>query len=97
MRPILRVGLSALIEYCGTSETRLKRKAFIASSSQIGSSAPSSSTRPSTYRMRVSRRIRLFPSVDLPQPDSPARPMISRSATSNVVPSTACTSPRSVR
>ena len=48
MVPTLRVGLSALIAYCGTSETCSNRKACIAPSSQIGSSVPSSSTRPST-------------------------------------------------
>ena len=39
--PIFRVGFSALIAYCGTIDTVLKRKAYIASASQIGSSAPS--------------------------------------------------------
>ena len=42
MSPILRVGLSALIAYCGTIETVRNRKSFIASVSQIGSSVPSS-------------------------------------------------------
>ena len=36
---------------------------------------------PSTTRIRPSSRIRLLPSVVLPQPDSPAMPMISPSAT----------------
>jgi len=44
-----------------------------------------------------SRRIRLFPRVDLPQPDSPARPMISLSAIEKVAPSRALTSPANVR
>jgi hypothetical protein len=66
-------------------------------SSQIGSSVPSSSTRPSTYRMRPSSRIRLLPSVDLPQPDSPASPMISPSPIAKVTSSTAFTSPRRLR
>ena len=30
MRPILRIGLSALIAYCGTIETSWKRNSFIA-------------------------------------------------------------------
>ena len=46
--PILRVGLSALIAYCGMIETSPNRKAFIARRPQIGSSVPSSSTLPST-------------------------------------------------
>ncbi len=53
--PIFRVGLSALIAYCGITETRLKRCSFIASKSQIGSSVPSSSTEPWMYRMRPVR------------------------------------------
>ena len=48
-RPIFRVGLSALRAYCGMSETSRKRKRFIPASSSIGSSAPSSSTRPPTW------------------------------------------------
>ena len=95
--PTFRVGVSALIEYCGTIETSLKRNAFIFASFAIGSSRPSSSTRPRTCLMRESMRIRLFPRLDLPHPDSPARPMISPSAISNVAPSTAFTSPRSER
>ena len=39
--PIFRVGLSALIAYCGTIDTVRKRKAFIAFVSQTGSSVPS--------------------------------------------------------
>jgi len=42
--------------------------------SEIGSSLPSSSTWPPSWRMRTSMRTRLLPSVDLPQPDSPASP-----------------------
>ena len=49
IRPILRIGLSALIAYCGTIETSRKRNAFIALSSASGSSTPSSSTVPSTH------------------------------------------------
>ena len=87
----------ALIAYCGTSDTSLNRNGFMASVSEIGSSRPSSSTLPSTYRIRPSRRIRLLPSVDLPQPDSPASPMISPSPIPKVTPSSAFTSPASVR
>ena len=95
--PIFRVGLRALIAYCGTIETFRKRNSFIALLSSIGSSTPSSSTVPSTYRMRPSSRIRLLPSVVFPQPDSPAMPMISPSATSKLTPSSARTSPFVVR
>ncbi len=42
--PMRRVGLRALSAYCGMIETCLNRKAFIARSSQIGSSPPSSVT-----------------------------------------------------
>ena len=56
-----------------------------------------SSTVPPTCFMRPSRKIRLLPSVDLPQPDSPAKPMISPSAIEKLTPSTALTSPRNVR
>ena len=55
MRPIFRVGLSALIAYCGITEICLKRCSFISSKSQIGSSTPSSSTVPWTYFMRPVR------------------------------------------
>ena len=48
MPPTLRMGLSALIAYCGTIETCRKRNRFIASSSQIGSSSPSSTAWPPT-------------------------------------------------
>jgi hypothetical protein len=41
--------------------------------------------------------MRLFASVVFPQPDSPASPAISPSAIENVIPSTALTSPWSVR
>ena len=44
--PILRVGVSALIAYCGTSETSVIRYGRIARLSAIGSSCPSSSTLP---------------------------------------------------
>ena len=83
--------------YCGTIDTFSKRKTFIARSSAIGSSTPSSETVPPMCCMRPSRRIRLLPSVVFPQPDSPARPMISPSATEKVTPSSARTSPLSVR
>ena len=36
MRPIFRIGFSALIAYCGTIDTFRKRKSFIAESSPIG-------------------------------------------------------------
>ena len=39
MRPTFRVGLSALIAYCGTIETSLKRNWFISCVSQTGSVA----------------------------------------------------------
>src|SRR5215204_1009271 len=97
MRPMRRVGLSALMAYWGMIETSLNRKPFIRSLSQMGSSLPSSSTVPSTWRMRPSRRIRLLPRVDLPQPDSPASPTSSPSATVKLTPSRALTSPRRVR
>ncbi len=97
MRPILRVGLRALIAYCGMIETSLKRYSRIASPSAIGSSIPSRATRPPTWRIRPSIRTRLLPKVDLPHPDSPARPMISPSATATVTPSSAFTSPARVR
>ena len=71
----------------GRSRPCLNRNLFIARTSSIGSSSSSSRTRPVTRRMRPSSRIRLLPSVDFPQPDSPARPMISPSATENVTPS----------
>ena len=89
--------MSALIAYCGTIETSRKRYSFIARSFSIGMRTPSSVTVPSTTRIRLSSRMRLFPRVVFPQPDSPAIPMISRSATPNVTPSSAFTSPRSVR
>ena len=95
--PTLRVGVIALIAYWGTIEMLLNRYWFIALESSIGSSSPSSSTRPSMCCMRLSIRIRLFPSVDFPQPDSPARPMISPSSIPKVTPSTHWTSPRSER
>ena len=96
MRPILRVGLSALMAYWGTTEMVWKRCLSMAALSEMGSSVPSSSTLPATWRMRPSRRMRLFPSVVLPQPDSPARPMISPSAMSKLTPSRAWTSPARV-
>src|SRR5215218_10598963 len=92
-----RVGFMALMAYWGMIETSLNRKRFMAASSPIGSSLPSSSTVPSTWRMRPSRRIRLLPRVDLPQPDSPTSPTSSPSATPKVTPSRARTSPRRVR
>ena len=95
--PTFRVGLRALIAYCGTIETCLKRNSFIPRSFARGSTRPSSVTLPPMWRIRPSSRMRLLPSVDLPQPDSPARPMISPSEMSNVTPSSALTSPRSVR
>ena len=52
---ILRVGLSALIAYCGTSETSFIRYGRMARLSAIGSSWPSSSTRPPRCRIRPSR------------------------------------------
>jgi hypothetical protein len=95
--PILRVGFIALIAYCGTIDTSENRKAFIASVSPIGSWVPSRVTVPPTCRILLSMRMRLLPSVVLPDPDSPTSPMISPSATENVTPSSACTSPRNVR
>ncbi len=95
--PILRVGFIALIEYCGMIDTSLKRRAFMARSSPIGSSAPSRTAVPPTWRIRPSSRMRLLPSVVFPQPDSPARPMISPSSSPKVTPSRARTSPRMVR
>ena len=83
--------------YCGMIDTCLNRKSSMAAESQIGSRAPSRSASPATYRMRLSKRVRLLASVDLPQPDSPARPMISPSATLNETPSSALTSPPRVR
>lgn len=97
MRPMRRVGLRALIEYCGTSDIRWKRKAFMARSSAIGTSSPSRVTVPPACRIRPSRRMRDLPSVVLPQPDSPASPRISPSARSKLTPSSARTSPRRVR
>src|SRR5215218_3091820 len=97
IRPTRRVGFRALMAYWGMIETSLKRKPFIRSGSAMGSSLPSSSTVPPTWRMRPSRRIRLLPRVDLPQPDSPARPTSSPSATPKLTPSRAWTWPRRVR
>ena len=91
--PILRVGFSAFMAYCGTMEILWKRKLSIFSMSAIGRSSPSSVTRPSTYFSGGVRRMRLCASVVLPQPDSPANPMISPSAMTNVAPSSALTSP----
>ena len=83
--------------YWGTTETSRSRCRFMALKSAIGRFTPSSSTVPPTCFIRPSRKTRLLPSVDLPQPDSPARPMISPSAMEKLTPSTALTSPRSVR
>ena len=94
---MLRVGFMALMAYWGMIETSWKRKRFIRSASPMGSSLPSSSTVPPTWRMRPSRRMRLLPRVDLPQPDSPASPISSPSATAKLTPSRAWTSPRRVR
>ena len=65
--------------------------------SEIGRGLPSSSTWPPTCFIRPSMKIKLFPSVDFPHPDSPARPIISPSAMEKLTPSTAWTSPRIVR
>ena len=53
-------------------------------------SVPSKITCP---EVRGDMRRRARPSVDLPQPDSPTRPSVSRSRTSKETPSTACTTP----
>ena len=95
--PILRVGFMALMAYCGMIDTALKRTSSIAAESMTGSGAPSRTTSPAMNRIRLSKWVRLFPSVDLPQPDSPARPMISPSTMPNVTPSRALTSPARVR
>jgi hypothetical protein len=87
----------ALIAYWGMTVTSLNRNSFMPSSSQMGKLLPSRVTLPATYFILPSRRIRLFPRVDLPQPDSPARPMISLSAIEKVAPSRALTSPANVR
>jgi hypothetical protein len=79
------------------SDTAVNRNRRIASSSPIGSVEPSSSTAPPAWRIRLSSLIRLLPNVDFPQPDSPASPMISPSATAKLAPSSAFTSPRRVR
>ena len=51
--PTLRVGLRALIAYCGTSETSLKRCLFIARVSSSGSPRGRARPRRSTRRMRA--------------------------------------------
>ena len=80
--------------YCGMIETARKRKWFMARLSEMGRGRPSSSTVPPVTFIRPSMKIKLLPRVDLPQPDSPARPMISPSAMLRLTRSTACTSPR---
>ena len=80
--------------YCGMMETCRSRKWFIARVSEMGRGLPSSSTFPPVTFMRPSMKIKLLPRVDLPQPDSPAKPMISPSPIERLTPSTACTSPR---
>ena len=80
MTPILRVGFMAFIAYWGMIEIFLKRTSFIRARSAIGNSCPSNITRPAMCFIGGTK-IRLWPKVVFPQPDSPARPMISPSAT----------------
>ncbi|MBA7551736.1 hypothetical protein ES705_44284 [subsurface metagenome] len=91
--PIFRIGFIAVMAYCGMVEIFLNLKLFIFFMSQTGNSSLSSFTLPPTNLIGGFKRIRLLPSVDFPQPDSPASPMISPSLTVNVAPSNALTSP----
>ena len=89
MRPILRVGLRALMAYWGTTETSRSRwpvHGLVISDRQV--LAVELDGAPTCF-IRPSRKTRLLPSVDFPQPDSPAKPMISPSAIEKLTPSTA--------
>jgi hypothetical protein len=92
--PIRRTGLSALIALWNTMET-LRQRNFLSSSlpSPVRSS-PRKRIRP-LVTCAGGRRICMTACavVDLPQPDSPARPTISPGSIRRSMPSTARTRP----
>ena len=83
-------GLSEANGSWNTICSRLRRLRSARSGRAVRSS-PSNRMRPPDGS--TSRRI-VLPKVDLPQPDSPTRPIVSPRAISSDTPSTACTALR---
>jgi hypothetical protein len=96
-RPIRCTGLSVWSAPWKTiampdQRTARRRPGFI-----VSTSSPSSSTSPVTAVPCGSSRSSAPASVDLPQPDSPARPSVSPAASSRSTPRTAGSGPAAVR
>jgi hypothetical protein len=95
--PIRCTGLSAFIAPWNTIEISLQRKARRSRPPRLRMSVvPPSSRRHSIAPPVIcaggcSSRVTVYASVDLPQPDSPARPTISPGWMSSETPSTART------
>ena len=88
-------GLSEFIEPCGTMAMPASRSRRIASSVSRDSAMSSSQTSPPSMRPGglIMRRM-ASAMVDLPEPDSPARPKRSRGRSEKLTSSTARTAPR---
>ncbi len=90
-------GLSEFIEPWATSAIWARRSAFILPSGTVSRSVSSSQISPDTTRAGgLIRRMIVSAMVDLPEPDSPARPKRSCARSEKVTSSTAWTGPRGV-
>ena len=94
--PILWTGLSACIAPWNTIEASVQRIARSEPGLIVSTSLPLSRTSPVTSVPGGSSRSIAAAIVDLPHPDSPARPSTSPLATSRSIPRTAGTGPACV-